>query len=217
MTEMNMRLFIFSLIILTTCPAIQAEDNLFTEGHSAYSIVLASDASLSEQTAAKELQAMLRKISGSTLPIVKEPVEKGIYIGWTPQAGVPHPDKTDESFTYKTIDDNLYIFGGSERGTMYGVFSFLERELGVHWYTSTFTKIPQRKQYTLPNLSHSEKPFIRHRLDFYYDALRHNDWATHNLLNTQYKFSQTPYGSMSSYWGIHTFQRLMPPSVYLTA
>ena len=202
------------ILLLTICQSTQAAGILFAERHSAYSIVLTDNASPSEQTAAKELQAMLRKISGATLPIVKEPAEKGIYIGWAPQTGIPHPDYTDESFTYKTIGENLYIFGGSERGTMYGVFRFLERELGVRWYTSSFTKIPKRAQYTLPELSHSEKPVIRQRLDFYYDALRHHDWAAHNLLNTQYVHKETPYGKMSAYWGIHTFHTLMPPSVY---
>lgn len=202
------------IILLTICQSILAAEELFAEGRSAYSIVLTNGASLSEQTAAKELQTILRKISGATLPIVKEPVQKGIYIGWTQQTGVPRPNSADESFTYMTIGNNLFIFGGSERGTMYGVFCFLERELGVHWYTSAFTKIPVRRQYSLPNLLHSEKPVIQQRLDFYYDALLHHDWAAHNLLNTQYRLSQTPYGSMSSYWGIHTFHKLMPPSVY---
>ena len=103
--------------LLTICQSILAAEELFAEGQSAYSIVLAGDASLSEQTAAKELQAMLQEISGATLPIVKEPVEKGIYIGWAPQTNVPRPDSADESFTYKTAGNSLYIFGGSERGT----------------------------------------------------------------------------------------------------
>lgn len=202
------------LFLLTICQSMQAADELFAEGQSAYSIVLATDASQSEQTAAKELQVLLREMSGATLPIVNDPVKKGIYIGWTAQTGVPRPAATDDSFTYKTADGNLYIFGGSERGTMFGVFSFLEHELDVHWYTSSFTKITKRKRYTLPDLSHKEEPVIRQRLDFYYEALRHHDWAAHNLLNTQYQLAQTPYGPMSSYWGMHTFHTLMPPSLY---
>ena len=202
------------LFLLTMCQTVHAADILFTEGHSAYSIVLTGEASLSEQTAAKELQTVLREISGATLPIVNYPVKKCIYIGWMPQTGVPRPAATDDSYTYKTTDGNLYIFGGSERGTMFGVFSFLERELNVHWYTSSFTKITKQRQYKLGNLFHHEKPVIRQRLDFYYDALRHHDWSAHNLINTQYQLKDTPYGKMSSYWGMHTFHSLMPPSVY---
>lgn len=209
-----MRLFPLLLIILAICPAIHATDYLFADGQTAYSIVLSKDASQSEKTAAREMQALLRIMSGATLPIVTHPVNKGVYIGWSPQTGASQPKSTDESFTYKTIAGSLYIYGGSERGTMYGVFRFLERELDVHWYTSSFTRIPKRKDYALPLLSHSESPVIRQRLDFCYDALRHDDWAAHNLLNTQHQLKDTPYGSMASYWGMHTFHTLMPPSVY---
>ena len=203
-----------TLLILAICQSICATDYLFYNGKSDYSIVIQDGASVSERTAAKDFQSVIRQIGGATLPIVTHSARKGIYIGWTPQTGVPQPENTDESFTYKTIGNSLYIYGGRERGTMYGVFRFLERELGVHWYTSSFTKITKRKNYTLPSLSHSEKPVIRQRLDFYYDALRHHDWVAHNLLNTQYQLVNTPYGKMSSYWGIHTFETLIAPSKY---
>ena len=213
-----MKPWIITILLLAGSHTVQADNVLFAEGRSDYSIVLADGASRSELTAAKELQAVLREMSGATLPITRRASAgagaKAIYIGWTQRTVVPRPDWHDESFTYKTVGNNLFIYGGSERGTMYGVFRFLERELGVHWYTSSFTKIPMRSSYTLPSLSHSEAPVIRQRLDFYYDALRHHDWAAHNLLNTQYQLSTTPYGQMSSYWGMHTFHTLMPPSVY---
>ena len=38
--------------------------------------------------------------------------------------------------------------------------------------------------------------------------------AAHNMLNTQHQLKESPYGKMSSIWGMHTFQTLMPPSVY---
>ena len=202
------------LLMLALCQLVSASEDLFLNGKSGYSIVVQREASVSERTAAKEFQSVIRQISGALMPIVSDPVEKGVYIGWTPQTGAPQPQSTDESFTYKTVGNSLYIYGGSERGSMYGVFRFLERELGVRWYTPSFTKITKRKHYALPALSHSEKPVVRQRFDFYYDALIHHDWAAHNLLNTQYLLAETPYGSMSSYWGIHTFEQLIPPDRY---
>lgn len=202
------------MLTLMTSGTVYAEGYLFSEGHSDYSIVLSHEASLSEKTAAKELQGVIREMSGVTLPIVNHPVSKGIYIGWTQQTGVSKPAPDDESFTYKTNKESLYIFGGSERGTMYGVFRFLEQEMGVRWYTASFTKIPKQKQFLLGNLLHSEQPVIHQRLDFSYDALCHHDWAAHNLLNTQYQLVKTSYGQMHSYWGMHTFSTLIQPSVY---
>jgi hypothetical protein len=208
------RIWLTVVLLQIVCPDILAAKELFANGYSDYAIVLADKASRSEKTAAKELQTLLRTISGATLPIVTHPTNKGIYIGWTKDTGDPRPAETDESFTYKTIGENLYIFGGSERGTMYGVYRFLERELGVHWYTSSFTKIPKRRQFLLHALYHHDSPAICQRLDFYYDALRHHEWAAHNLLNTQYQLTETPYGKMSAIWGMHTFHTLIPPSVY---
>ena len=187
---------------------------LFKDGQSDYSIVLKGNASKSERTAANELRDMIRRISGTTLKVSENPVANTIYIGWTPKTGSECPKPYDEGYTYKTIGHDLYIYGGSQRGTMYGVYAFLERELGVRWYTADFTKVPQMKQYALPQLNHCEKPAIKQRLDFYYEALRHYDWAAHNLINTQYQQVNTPYGDMAAFWGIHTFKVLIPPSTY---
>ena len=41
------------------------------------------------------------------------------------------PEDGDEGFTYRSVGDDLWIYGGKQRGTMYGVYSFLENELGV--------------------------------------------------------------------------------------
>lgn len=203
--------------LLAISQTLMASNYLFNNGKSDYSIILTNDASESEKTAANELQQYLRQIGHVTLPIVTQAKghrSKCVYIGWTKQTGLPKPSDVDEAYTYMTIGEDLHIFGGKARGTMYGVFSFLEHELGVHWYTSSCTKVPEMKQYQLNDMEHSEKPAIRQRLDFYYDALKHQDWCAHNLLNTQHKKSESPYGAMSAYWGIHTFHTLIPPSVY---
>ncbi len=187
---------------------------LFEEGKSDYSIVLSANASLTERTAANELQTIIKQMSGAMLPIVTNPSGKSVYVGWNSKVGTVRPDSTDESFTYLTIGEDLFIYGGSERGTMYGVFSFLERELGVCWYTSSYTRIPARKTFLLGRYNHTERPVTIRRLNFFYDALRNNDWLAHNLLNSQYVFNTTKYGQMTSYWGIHTFKTLINPSVY---
>ena len=188
---------------------------LFKDGKSDYSIQLPASASLTERTAAAELQQVLAEISGIKLPIVADAgTGRHIHVGWSSRTGRQKPAAADEGYTYETIGDDLYIYGGSERGTMYGVFSFLERELGVHWLTSSCTRIPKKSNCQLGSLRHSEQPVVRQRLDFYNDALWHHDWAAHNKINTQYLLAQNKYGSFSAYWGIHTFQTLIPPEKY---
>ena len=208
---------IVSIILLLTIviTSAKADNYLFSNGRAEYDIVVGVDASVSEKTAASEFQGYIRQIGNVTLPIVSQgKARKHVYIGWTEKTGVPRPDDADEGYTYRTIGDDLYIYGGRDRGTMYGVFAFLERELGVHWYTSTYTKIPRMKQFVLQPMEHSERPAIRLRLDFYYDAVRNNDWASHNMINTRLYPAETKYGYMTATWGVHTFAQLIPPSVY---
>lgn len=193
---------------------MEANEWLFKDGYSDYTIVIANDASVSERTAAREFQSIVRQVSGAELPITLQPTRKSVYIGWTAESGEVKPAVEDEAFTYKTIGCNLFIYGGCERGTMYGVFAFLERELGVHWYTSDYTKVPKMKQYELGALNHTERPAIASRLDYYNDAVGHNDWASHNMINNRLFPAYTKYGHMTASWGTHSFSLLIPPAVY---
>lgn len=219
---------------------------LFDGGHSRYSIVLADDASVSENTAAREMQQYILQISGAQLPIItgQDNLPSAvdgvpcyyIFVGWNEACGLPRPDAADEGYTYRTVVPqrleaspttesqrleaspttgyDLHIFGGSERGTMYGVYSFLEHELGVHWYTDSYTNLPYLEKYTLPRLDHSERPVLRQRLDFSYEALRRHSWAAHNLLNNMGHLITGRFGTFSAFWGIHTFGRLIPAAKY---
>ena len=209
-----------TILFLVSMLPLQAANWLFKDGKSEYVIVIAPAASVSEQTAAAELRDYLKQISGATLPVVHNLNARGkhIYVGFNDKVsaltGAAAPPDTAESFTYRTIGDDLLIYGGRNRGTMYGVYAFLERELGVMWLTSAYTRVPKQMRFALGRLNRCDGPVIRRRLDFYYEALRHYDWTAHNLLNTQYLLASTPYGEMSAYWGMHTFEVLIPPSRY---
>lgn len=210
--------YFFSIVVLFfPCVLFGAEIQLFANGRSDCSIVVNDHASVTEKTAAQELQQYIKSMSGVTLPIEVYPGKSKshrVFIGWNERCGNIRPDDNDEGFTYFTLGSDLYIYGGRNRGTMYGVFSFLERELGVHWFTGSFTQVPRRSSMILDRLNRSERPVIRERLDYYHDAVNHRDWACHNLVNTGLSVSEGKYGQMSATWGVHTFQQLIPPSEY---
>ena len=159
--------------MLLTATSVSAANWLFRHGKSSYQIVVSADASTSEQTAARELQDYLFQISGVQLPIVATADNRSrhIFVGYSPRVealtGQPCPAADDESFTYRSVGRDLLIWGGSKRGTMYGVFTFLERELGVHWLTPDCTIVPQQVQWQLPKLNHSERPAIGYRYNNY--------------------------------------------------
>lgn len=216
-----MRIPCLILVLLIFCQSVVKADRwLFKDGRSDYAIVLPADASVSELTAAEEFRDMIYKMGGVLLPIIDNDgaAAKHVYVGYSEwghtKLGVKRPEKSDEGYCYRTMGDDLFIYGGSDRGTMYGVYSFLEHEMGVRWYTSTYTKIPKKKFFSLDNVKGEEHPAIRQRLDFYFDALAHREFAAHNLLNTQYEIVNNRYGHFTAYWKAHTFQILIPPSVY---
>ena len=207
------------VVWLSTGTAVAGK--LFSNGKSRYAIVLAKDASPSEQTAAEELQSYLEQISGAKLELLSDDSaadhRKVIYVGYSEKygikTGIERPKDGDESFTYRTVGDDLWICGGSNRGTMYGVFAFLENELGVRWYTPECTYIPELKSYTLKKLNHTEKPFIGIRFTDYKEA-QVDDFLAHNKLNSRWGVVHNEYGGLNGYWGAHTFGWFVPEGVY---
>lgn len=198
------------------------KSTLFHNGKSDYSIVLCNNASISEQTAAKELQSYLEQIGGVVLPIINrdqlEEGQKHIFIGYNKKYGteydVERPDKNDEGFTYRNVGDNIWIYGGSQRGTMYGVYSFLENELGVRWYTKDYTHITPINKWSFKELYCSEEPFIQYRFDQYYNVEPHKDWLAHNKCNSVWSAQDNEYGGLVAYWNAHTFEQFIPSGEY---
>ena len=196
--------------------------SLFNNGKTDYKIVLFQDASITEKTAAEELRTYLKLVSGAEIPIISssDAYIKGhhIFIGYhhslAKKTSMIKPDPEDDGFTYKTSGDNLYIYGGKQRGTMFGVYAFLENELGIRWYTKDVTKIPTKAQYVLPSLNHSESPAVKYRFvefkHFHTDAALY----AHNKMNMVWDASPTKYGKLHNYWGIHTSETLVPTKKY---
>lgn len=212
-----MRKGLLLLLLLNCAITIFAKQYLFRSNTSNYKIVVAQGASQSERTAAEELQQYIKEISGIILPITDVPSDHMIHVGWTSETQEPKPEDSYQGFRYFTDNGNLYIYGGKELGTLYGVFAFLENELGVRWYTSDFTKIPKRKSYVLKKLNHSEEPRFTQRLDFYHTALADAVWCAHNKLNEQYTPHQNTYGGTTACYGIHTLFNLVPPEKHFAS
>jgi hypothetical protein len=192
---------------------------LFSEGKSDYRIALSTNASESEKWAASELQHWMKEISAIEIPIgdvEKEYNGPQIIIGYNDlvkqKTGADAPPDLDESFHYCNNGADILIYGGKMRGTMYGVMSFLENEFGCRWYTPEVSVIPHKDSFVFNWFDHFENPGIRVRNDFYFEAFD-PIWAARNKINGAMSFRQQT-GGVESYWGVHTFYPLMPPSEY---
>ncbi len=196
------------------------EHELFANGATAYHIILGADVSDSERWAADELSHWLKEVSGAEFPVqglADNTANPVIVVGFNDRAKTLLPDAaapsdTDESFCYRNVGSNVLIWGGKDRGTMYGVMSFLERELGCRWYTPSVTVTPKKDRYAFVRLDHTEAPGIRVRNDFYFEAFE-PIWAARNRINGAMSYREQP-GGVEGYWAVHTFYQLMPPNEF---
>jgi hypothetical protein len=198
------------------------EHVLFESGRSLYHIALGADASESEKWAAGELQRWLQEVGGAPMTVQTEDAtpesDRVIIVGWNSRAqkllgpSVPAPKDEDESFTYRSVGPAVVIWGGKQRGTLYGVMSFLEREMGVRFYTPKVSVAPKKAKYAFTCLNRSERPGVRVRNDFYHEAFE-PIWAARNRVNGAMGYRQQP-GGLECYWAVHTFYPLVPPEEF---
>jgi hypothetical protein len=106
-----------------------------------WDIVLPADPIESEVFAAEEFQHFLREAGGPDLPIVRaeDADNRHIFIGM----GIDVQAFGQEDFRILVQDDSITIAGGRPRGTLYGVYTFLEDYLGVRFLTPEHTHVPQ--------------------------------------------------------------------------
>ena len=198
---------------------------VFADGRSEYVIVLASDAVENERLAAVELQRWLFEVSGVQLPIVA-PNEgqrgRRLIVGFNAAAeqllkGEVKPEAGNDSFTYRNVGGDILLWGGADRGTLYAVYSLLERELGCRWYTSDVSLAPRRTEWTFARLFNHEKPALRMRDDNYRDAMEPRFAA--RLRNNTIPLPTVDGrglipGSAIRYWSCHTFGQFVPVNKY---
>ena len=211
-----------TLLMIALSFTCAAKSTLFKNGRTVYTIVTCKDASVSEQTAAKELSEYLNEISGAEFKVVQEGENpkngRCIYIGFSDKyaqkTGTEKPKADYEGFTYCNVGKDIWICGGKNRGTMYGVFSFLENEFGVRWYARDCTKTPKADVWKFKKLNFNDSPAIKYRFTQYYNVETDPAWLAHNKNNSVWWACENEYGGLSSYWNAHTFEQFIPSGQY---
>ncbi|MGA2625381.1 MAG: alpha-glucuronidase family glycosyl hydrolase [Bacteroidota bacterium] len=139
---------------------------LVRNGHSAYRIALSGNASEIDKKAAGELQKYLNEISGVSLPIITAPDQADDSLIWIGSADHIQNLPTrldwqkfeDDGFCIRTEGTSLIIAGGKAKGSLYGVYSFLEKYLGCRKFSPTVEVIPKRKTITLHPIDDTQVP-----------------------------------------------------------
>ena len=193
---------------------------LTENGRSDYAIVISSKASPSEKHAAEELQKFLLEISGAKLPVADDTTqfsEKEIILGdneHLKQTGVAvdFPKLGKEGFTIRTKGKTLIIAGGRLRGTMYGVYTFLEDHLGCRWYSEKVSKIPKMEKIVIGTINDTQIPVLEYRDSFFWytwDA----DWSARNKMTGHASRLDATRGGKTEYWPpCHSFNYILNPA-----
>jgi hypothetical protein len=156
------------------------------EGRPKARIVTGADATPTAKFAARELQRYVEKSTGAKLPITNQRSRDGmvdIVIGAgqiATQLGVTTTGLTRDAFRIKTVGNTIVIVGRDdprqdpakcmgklstwamsfEHATVFGVYEFLERFLGVRWYTflPIGEVVPKHRTIAIPPLDVLEIP-----------------------------------------------------------
>jgi hypothetical protein len=212
------------LLALLVVGVAQAQITLTQNGQSAYVIVRPADAIPSEQRAAAELQGFIGEVTGAMLPIVddRQPLpERALVLGKV--AGLPFAVNVDdlgqEGFVMRTQGERVYIIGGRPRGTLYGVYQFLEDYLGCRWYAPAVSNIPTQLTITLPAINRTVTPAFAYR-EPYYTHAQNGDWAARNRANSRNAALLAEHGGKivypQDYFG-HSAHTMLPPAQYFAA
>ena len=214
---------LFGLLHATTARA--AAPPLAADGRSSYTIVVSESASPSEQYAAREFQHFLAEIAGATIPIrtdaerVEGPL---VCIGRGKRladmgAALNFDGLGLEGFLLRSTPRGLVIAGAPERGTLYGVYAFLEDELGCRWFTPDCSRIPRAATVPLRRLERRFVPRLEYRSTDYPHA-REAAWCARVRLNGTHHATGPERGGNIQYGPfVHTFDALIPPGEHFDA
>ena len=212
MKRLNLLLIAFFFLV-----AAQAQHFTLVKNHnSKCRIIIPERANVTEIQAAMVFQDYIQRISGARIPIESDmsaPEAHEILIGNVNRPAwedVPVEKLGKDGFFIRSTDKSLLIAGGTEKGVLYGVYTFLEKYLDCRKYSSAVTYVPKQKTIVLNSINDMEVPAFTYRENYYRDAIdpEYQDW--HKL------DSHGEQGANTSEWGswVHTFGDLLSPEEY---
>lgn len=197
------------LLGISSCSGTTQEVVIADGSNSAYTIVIPAAPTVLETKSAKVLQDYFRRVSGVQMPIANEgaaTVAKGIYVGHTKKEGLIIPGKLpQESYRIQMRGDDLLICGGSGKGLIYGVYTFIEHQLGCRKIADAPAIVTTMKQIKVPaNLREDGRPQFIYRESFY-PASRDAEYLEWNKVQQ--------FEDLWGLWG-HSYEKLVPSATY---
>ena len=128
-------------------------------------IVVSQNVSQTDNYAAQRLKYYLDEIIGGDIAVITDDNEASVEIcvGATNRSDADFEDKADGSYVIKSAQDKVIINGAGNKGTINGVYAFLEKYCGCHWYESEVIVVPENSALTVPtNIDIEYSPFFEY-------------------------------------------------------
>lgn len=186
-------------------PEVNTPLYIVEDGESDYYIVTADNHDECIDTAAEELQTYIEKISGAKLGIVPESAlpegADAVYLGETALSDTVECDYSsikEDGFLLYSDGENFIIRGEDSRGTLFGVYTFLEEYLGVRWFTPTLERVPESDDIVIDKaLSRVVEPSFAVRRN---DTMGTNEaYRARTRMNVSFHKNATKYGGTLTY------------------
>lgn len=192
------------MVLITAC-ASQA-GSLKPSDMSGWTVVVAEDAIPSERYAAEEFRSLFNQATGVELAAASKPPKPGGKVLIGPGAsGLKVDDLGEEGLRISIKPHSIAIAGGRPRGTLYGVYEFLERYFGVRFLTNDHTYFPPGAARKIPCEDYSYRPPFSFRWTYYKENADYPAFAAKLRVNTT-----TPDEKLGGITG----QRLINHSLY---
>ncbi|NLW51409.1 MAG: DUF4838 domain-containing protein [Candidatus Brocadiaceae bacterium] len=181
-----------------------------------WDVVVAPDATPAEQYAAEEFRDHFRRATGAALPVVRTAAEGArghVRIG-PGAAGWNAEAFGAEDSRIAAGDGRIAIAGGRPRGTLYGVYTFLEDCLGVRFLTADHTHVPRLSGPCLVGpLERTVRPRLSFRCPYYGENTADPAFAARLRVNTV--TDDARLGGRDPMTRLtHTFLRQIPSGVH---
>ncbi|MEZ5195646.1 MAG: DUF4838 domain-containing protein [Bacteroidales bacterium] len=212
----NLVIPVFFILILGFVSCLNEEKLILVDGGPQdYSIIVSATAQQNELKAAYGLRKYIEEMSGVELNIITDVGQLSaheILIGNSNRIDSPklldeidHLDK--DGFVIKTIGDKLLIAGGDGKGTLYGVYSFLEEHLGCRRYSSEVSVIPTLENIVIGKIDDKQEPAFEFR-ELHMPGPR-SDASFRDWHKLDFKEGENEWGMF-----VHTFDDFIPYDKY---
>ncbi|MBQ7650631.1 MAG: DUF4838 domain-containing protein [Victivallales bacterium] len=190
-------------------------------------IVIPEKHEYAEKFAAEELAVILKDMTGEELKIVTDAEPAAgmeIVIGKAARkldTKLTDKPKTIEGFSVDSQDASIFIRGNSPRATLYGVYDFLDKELGVRFLAFDYTYVPKRKleDVRLSSPYTYDPPFSYRNVISCNDDQREHPWHQRMRMNSVWGYvPDNTVGGLRHLGGfVHNLPKLIPQAKFFDA